>query len=79
MLYFPQVECLTHPVFTFLRQQLPVSEGGGGGTGPGQPLTWNFNKFLVDANGQPVKRFAHNYDAAAIETAVQYLLPPADQ
>jgi hypothetical protein len=26
----------------FLKGQLPVSEGGGGGTGPGQDIGWNF-------------------------------------
>jgi glutathione peroxidase-family protein len=26
----------------YLKSQLPVSEGGGGGSGPGQDIGWNF-------------------------------------
>lgn len=35
----------THPVYTFLKRELPVSEGGGGGKGPGRDLTWNFSEW----------------------------------
>ncbi len=32
----------THPVYAFLKKELPLNEGGGGGTGPGKDLIWNF-------------------------------------
>lgn len=32
----------THAVFKFLKRELPLSEGGGGGQGEGRDLTWNF-------------------------------------
>ena len=44
-----------HPVFQFLRRELPLEQGGGGGTGPGHDFTWNFQKVLVNRHGQPVK------------------------
>ncbi len=31
-----------HPVYQFLRRELPESEGGGGGKGAGRELIWNF-------------------------------------
>jgi glutathione peroxidase len=46
-----------HPVYQFLRQQLPVSEGGGGGAGYGRDIGWNFFKYVVNKKGQPVKLF----------------------
>jgi len=38
------------PVFTYLKAQLPGSFGSF--------VKWNFTKFLVDRNDNPVKRFA---------------------
>lgn len=40
----------THPVFKYLKKELT---GIGGST-----IKWNFTKFLIDAGGNPVKRFA---------------------
>ncbi|WP_370175115.1 glutathione peroxidase [Leeuwenhoekiella palythoae] len=40
----------THPVFKYLKKQL-------GGT-LGSRIKWNFTKFLIDKDGQPVKRFS---------------------
>lgn len=34
----------THPVYEFLKREAPVTEGGGGGAGPGRDLGWNFFK-----------------------------------
>jgi glutathione peroxidase len=39
-----------HPVFQFLKKELPGLLGG--------KIKWNFTKFLIDRNGKPVKRFA---------------------
>lgn len=67
----------THPVYKFLKSALPVSEGGGGGSAPGRDLTWNFNKFLVDRKGNPIKFFFQTFDRAAIEAAVYAALHAA--
>lgn len=40
----------THPIYKFLKQQLPGILGNS--------IKWNFTKFLIDKNGKPVKRFA---------------------
>ena len=39
-----------HPLFVFLKTQLPGFLGG--------RVKWNFTKFVIDRDGQPVKRFA---------------------
>jgi glutathione peroxidase len=41
----------THPVFTYLKKQLPGFMGT-------EKIKWNFTKFLVDPKGKPQKRFA---------------------
>lgn len=40
----------THPVFRFLKKRLSGWFGS--------KIKWNFTKFLIDKNGNPVKRFA---------------------
>lgn len=39
-----------HPIFKYLKKELSGFLGG--------KIKWNFTKFLIDKNGQPVKRFA---------------------
>ncbi len=39
-----------HPIFQYLKSEL--------GGWFGSKVKWNFTKFLIDANGKPVKRFA---------------------
>lgn len=39
-----------HPLFVWLTAQLPGLAG--------QRIKWNFTKFLIDRNGQPLHRFA---------------------
>jgi len=63
-----------HPVYKFLRQELPVSEGGGGGQGYGRDIGWNFFKFVVNRAGQPVKLFHQTWDVAAVEAEIYKLL-----
>ncbi len=58
---------LTHPVFRLLKRRL-------GGLF-GSRIKWNFTKFLVDANGRPVRRFAPVTKPEAIEPDIQRLLP----
>lgn len=40
----------THPLFIYLKEKLPGILGG--------KIKWNFTKFLIDTEGNPVKRFA---------------------
>lgn len=40
----------THPVFTYLKDELPGTLG--------KKVKWNFTKFLIGKDGQPIKRFA---------------------
>lgn len=40
----------THPVFKYLKDELPGTIGKG--------IKWNFTKFLIGKDGQPIKRFA---------------------
>jgi len=56
----------THPVFRLLKRRL-------GGLF-GSRIKWNFTKFLLDADGRPVKRFAPVTKPAAIEPFIQKLL-----
>ncbi|GBN30595.1 Phospholipid hydroperoxide glutathione peroxidase [Araneus ventricosus] len=44
----------THPLWSYLKKQQ-------GGT-LGDFIKWNFSKFLIDKNGQPVKRYAPNVE-----------------
>jgi glutathione peroxidase len=39
-----------HPVYKYLKNELSGILGS--------TIKWNFTKFLIDANGNPVKRFA---------------------
>lgn len=55
-----------HPLFKYLKNKL------GGILGSG--IKWNFTKFLVDANGNPVKRFAPITKPAALEKDIVRLL-----
>ncbi|KAG1669206.1 hypothetical protein FOA52_001457 [Chlamydomonas sp. UWO 241] len=63
-----------HPVYQFLKRELPVSEGGGGSTAGGTDLGWNFFKFVVNKRGQPVKLYPQAFDQAALEQMIYTLL-----
>jgi glutathione peroxidase len=39
-----------HPIYKYLKKEL--------GTLLGSKIKWNFTKFLIDPNGQPIKRFS---------------------
>ncbi|HPN39522.1 MAG TPA: glutathione peroxidase [Melioribacteraceae bacterium] len=39
-----------HPIFTLLKNELPGIFGNN--------IKWNFTKFMIDKNGNPVKRFS---------------------
>jgi hypothetical protein len=48
-----------HPLYKFMRARQPVSVPGKAGATVGGPgsIEWNYVKFLVDRNGQPIKRY----------------------
>jgi glutathione peroxidase-family protein len=56
-------------VFTYLKAQLPGSFGSF--------VKWNFTKFLVDRNGNPVKRFAPSDAPLSFEQEIVALLEQA--
>jgi glutathione peroxidase len=58
-----------HPVFAWLKSRLP-----GGGLFKSGRIKWNFTKFLVDRDGNPVKRYAPAKTPESIEADILELL-----
>ncbi|MBM7692560.1 glutathione peroxidase [Peribacillus deserti] len=56
-----------HPLFTYLAEQAPGVLGS-------KAIKWNFTKFLVNKEGQVVKRFAPQTKPAEIEEDIKSLL-----
>lgn len=56
-----------HPLFTFLKEQAPGILGSKG-------IKWNFTKFLVNRQGEVVKRYAPTTKPIDIETDIEKLL-----
>lgn len=59
-----------HPAFAYLKRKQPDILG--------QSIKWNFTKFLVDRNGQPVARFSPPTPPLNMEETIIKLLdaPP---
>lgn len=57
----------THPLFDFLKQQAPGILGT-------KSIKWNFTKFLVNKEGQVIKRFATATKPHQLESSIQALL-----
>ena len=57
----------THPLFEYLKKEAPGLLGT-------KAVKWNFTKFLVDSNGQVVKRFGPKDEPKSIASAVEPLL-----
>lgn len=55
-----------HPIYKYLKKEL-------GGT-LGSKIKWNFTKFLIDAEGNPVKRFAPTTKPEKLEGKIVELL-----
>lgn len=64
----------THPVFAFLKKELPEHQGGGGGVSGGQDFVWNFQKVIVDQDGWPVRLHHQKFDRGALEHDIYDLL-----
>jgi len=52
-----------HPLFQWLKEQAPGLLGT-------ESIKWNFTKFLVGRNGQPLKRYAPSESPEAIEREI---------
>lgn len=61
----------THPLYAYLKQQAPGILGS-------KDIKWNFTKFLVDAQGQVVKRYAPQDRPESIEKDLKVLLESRD-
>ena len=57
----------THPLFRYIREQTPGLLGL-------NTIKWNFTKFLVDANGNVIKRFAPQTKPSEIAKDIEPLL-----
>lgn len=55
-----------HPVYKYLKDKLPEF--------PGKRIKWNFAKFLIDTEGNPVKRFAPTTIPEKLEKDIGKLL-----
>jgi glutathione peroxidase len=55
-----------HPIFKYLKDQLPGTIG--------KSIKWNFTKFLIDKDGNPVKRFAPTTKPEDMEDFIEKML-----
>jgi len=55
-----------HPIYKYLKKEL--------GSITGSRIKWNFTKFLIDSNGNPVKRFSPATEPAEIDKYLQKIL-----
>jgi len=56
-----------HPLYQFLKSEKPGFLGSKG-------IKWNFTKFLINSNGQVLKRFAPTVKPSQIEEEIKPLL-----
>lgn len=56
-----------HPLYQFLKSSLPLETAK-------NDIRWNFEKFLIDKNGTPVKRFAPKTKPAELTVDIEKLL-----
>lgn len=61
----------THPMYKFLKRELPVEAGG---QGENLQLSWNFQKFLLNRSGFPVSLHGAQFDFGKLEAEIQQLL-----
>ncbi len=57
----------THPLYAFLKSAAP-------GLANSEAIKWNFTKFLVDRNGQVVRRFAPQHSPDSLSDDIEALL-----
>ncbi len=56
----------THSLYQFLKNSLPLDGKN--------DIRWNFEKFLIDQNGKPVKRYAPKTKPKELESDIEELL-----
>lgn len=56
----------TNPLYQYLKSELPLDGKN--------DIRWNFEKFLIDRNGKPVKRFAPKTKPVELTTEIEELL-----
>lgn len=56
----------THPIFKYLKKELPGTLTNA--------VKWNFTKFLVSAEGKPLKRFAPTTEPSKLEADIKAAL-----
>jgi len=56
----------THPIFKYLKNSVFALFG--------KKIKWNFTKFIVDKNGNPIKRFAPTTKPEKLEKMIEKLL-----
>lgn len=74
-----------HPVFTYLKRELPLPSDDQDSF-MGDPkfiiwkpvrrsdISWNFEKFLVDKNGKPFKRYSKSFQTAHLAKDISSLV-----
>jgi glutathione peroxidase len=60
-----------HPLYRYLKHARPGFLGL-------EAIKWNFTKFLIDPQGEPVRRFAPADKPESLESAISPLLPAGD-
>jgi glutathione peroxidase len=55
-----------HPIYKYLKEELPGF--------PGSNIKWNFTKFIIDKNGNPVKRFSSLTKPESLRQIIEKLL-----
>ena len=68
-----------HPLYQWLTSNMPQGERPGQRQRPGEGITWNFNKFLLNADGEITRFEPANVHAMEMEPSIRDLiLPPSD-
>lgn len=58
-----------HPIYVWLKKNCPITAEGGK-----RDIGWNFNKFLVNRNGQPTQRFGGDVEPENLQAHIEALL-----
>lgn len=62
----------THPIYSYLKEKQRAPLGFKG-------VRWNFEKFIIDREGQPVYRFPSSVNPLALEPLIEQLLLQHDE
>ncbi|GLC46583.1 hypothetical protein PLESTM_001892700 [Pleodorina starrii] len=64
----------THPLYAYLKTRQPVSIPSDVRSRPNGDIEWNYAKFLLDREGNPVKRYKPSFDPLNMEADVRLVL-----